>query len=190
MKNIVLLGAPKAGKSTFARMIMEKFPKYHLIDGDMIGLGHSRAVFEKACEERVGDSIKFTVDCDFNLHVAMKTFEVNVENYPDLGFIFQSDYLSPEYAKKYLTKDNIVLIFGYTDTNVETILHYWKKGEPKYNLVVDASIEERKKLAEDYIDMSKSWKEAARKFGLKFVDTSYDRKEVFKDLLKYVEQKM
>lgn len=190
MKNIVLLGAPKAGKSTFARMIMEKFPKYHLIDGDMIGLGYSRAVFEKARDEQIGDSIKFTVDCDFNLNVAMKIFQAFVENYPNFGFIFQSDYLSPEYAKKYLSKDNIVLILGYPNANIETILHHWKKGESKYDFGRGFSIEDKKELAKDYIDMSKCWLESAQTLGLKFVDTSYDRKEALKDLLDYVDEQM
>ncbi len=190
MKNIVLLGTPKAGKSTFARMIMEKFPKYHLIDGDMIGLGYSRAVFDRACEERVGDSIKFTIDCEFNLAVAMKTFEAVTENYPDFGFIFQSDFLSLEYAKEYLKKDNIVLVFGYPNASVESILHYWKKGGPKYDFGTGLPIEDKKGLAEDYIDISKDSLERARKLGLKFVDTSYNRGEVFNDLLKFVEQKM
>lgn len=34
MKNIILIGPPRSGKSTFARRIMEEYKNYHLISND------------------------------------------------------------------------------------------------------------------------------------------------------------
>ena len=36
MKNLVILGASRAGKTTLAREINKKYPNYHILSGDSI----------------------------------------------------------------------------------------------------------------------------------------------------------
>lgn len=190
MKNIVLLGTPKSGKRMFVKMLLEKYHNYNLLDGDLIGLGYQRSVIEKAFEESEDDKMKFALDFLFATKVSEKIFRANTEYFNDLGFIFKSHFLSLEYAKEYLNKDSIVLVFGYPNASVNHILANWRLYSTKNDFNYGLSFKEQKKLAEDYIDISKYNCNEAKRLGLKFVDTSSNKEEALEDLLRFVDKEI
>ena len=64
MKNIILLGAPRSGKSTFAKMILKEYSNYNLIQEDVISSAYMSALkgieFEKE-ENRFKDKVNIQI---------------------------------------------------------------------------------------------------------------------------------
>lgn len=191
MKNIILLGVPRAGKSTFAKMLVKEFPSYNILQDDAIVgayLSASEELQRKSQQDK--DYTKITLNMGLAREISKKTFEYSIKYEPKLNYLLDTKSLSVEEAYQYKQDGNIVIVFGYPKITAEecfhNILEYdteedWTYIEPGWRLM---------RYCKAYTEDSKKFEKDAKKFHLKFVDTSYNRKAVLNELMKWVKKQL
>lgn len=188
MKNIVIGGVPRSGKTTFSEMILKEFQNYHLIDSDIIFDAYVAALNEIAIE--INGRCTINVNSRLGYELPKKIFDYYAETFPYKGYVLVTNDLSIEEAVKYNKDGNIVLIFGYP--NIETnkkvmeiiendTIEDWTFSQSESNI---------KMIAENYIVESKENMNQCKKNNIKFVDTSFNRKDVLNDLMNYLKSNL
>lgn len=191
MKNIILLGVPRAGKSTFAKMLVKEFPNYNILQDDAI-VGAYISASEELQREKQRDKeyTNITLDMQLAREISKKTFDCSIKYEPTLNYLWDTKSLSIKDAYQYKQKGNIVIVFGYPQITAEecfhNILQYdteedWTYIEPGWRLM---------RYCKAYTEDSKVFEKEAKKLHLKFVDTSYDRESVLQELLEWVKKEI
>ena len=184
MKNIVILGVARAGKTTLSRMIVNKYKNYQVINGDCV-----RAAFQEVFPELEinrfhgkGMEKNFSYFCSELLKYEIK------QNKKDFNYIFESCDITPENASKYFNLDNTLIIFlGYPNLSIEEILYNYKHYADKNDYMLKKTPEEMENRANLWSQKSKEYKELCEKNNIKFIDVSYDRKLIFDKLVNELE---
>ena len=180
MKNIILLGVPRAGKSTFAKMILNKFPNYNLIEGDTIANAYLCTLKETSNNNVI------TYDTNFSKKLIKQIFINSSECEPTLNYILDTSFLDLDDIKDLDYKNNLIIVFGYPNITVEeeilNLLKYdtendWTYREPEWK---------KRNYIDYYIKSSKHYEEECKKLNLKFIDTSKNRQETLNELLTWI----
>lgn len=191
LKNIILLGVPRAGKSTFAKMLVKEFPSYNILQDDAI-IGAYLSASEDLQSKRQQDKeyTSITLDMQLAREISKRTFECSIKYEPTLNYLLDTKSLSVEDAHQYKQKGNIVIVFGYPRITAEECFHNivkydteedWTYIEPGWRLM---------RYCKAYTEDSKKFEKDAKKFHLKFVDTSYNREAVLNELLEWVKKQL
>ena len=180
MKNIIILGVARSGKTTLARMIKKKYSNYNIIDGDCI-----RSTFEKVLPDvninhlnGIGMSEKFPEFCS-------KLFEYQIKEHDDVfNYIFESCDINPTQLKKYFNIENVqVLFLGYPRLTIEETISNYKKYAQSGDYMIKKSDDEIEKRAIMWVQKSQQLLDECMKYNVKFIDVSYNRDEIFKKLV-------
>lgn len=189
MKNIILLGAPRSGKSTFAKMILKEYSNYNLIQEDVISSAYMSALkgieFEKE-ENRFKDKVNIQINMNFVNKMIKAMFDFSVLYEPKLNFILDTSGIELEEVSKYDPKNTIVLIFGYPDITPKQGVRNVLKHDTKEDWTYIESESNIQKLFEVYIEKSKKYKKECKRLNLKFINTSYKRRAVLNKLFDWV----
>lgn len=180
MKNIIILGVARSGKTTLARMIKQKYSNYNIIDGDCI-----RTTFEKVMPKLhinhingEGMTEKFPEFCS-------KLFEYQVKEHKGhFNYIFESCDISPFQLKKYFNiKDTIVLFLGYPNLTIEETFNNYKKYALENDYMAKKTDKEIMDRAIMWTEKSNKLKEECSKYKIRFIDVSYNRNNTFEKLI-------
>lgn len=183
MKNIILLGVPRAGKSTFAKMILKKYPNYNIIQHDIIASAYTDTV------RHINRNSMIPYDMDFVNLLLNKIFFYSAKYEPKLNFILDSNGMEIDNINRF-RYNNIIIVFGYPNITPQQCLENfskydtiddWTFSEPEWRLKI---------LADTYVDDSKKYEQKCKELKVKFVDTSDNRNEVLKDLLIWLEKEI
>lgn len=170
MKNIMLIGVSRSGKSTFARMLKEKYPEYNIIHGDMI---------KKSYEKNIDNSKKLREVKEYrNFLKDIFHFE-HTRN--EMNYILDTVDIYPSDIEEYDKDNTIIIAFGYTNILVEELLDIWKSVDNKW--IKNMTDEELIKKAENGLKKSKQFQEECKKHVITYIDTSKDRKNILEELL-------
>lgn len=180
MKNIAIFGVARSGKTTLARMIKQRFTNYNIIDGDCI-----RSTFESVLpsnninhlggEGMVEDFPKF---CGQLLAYQIK------EHKKIFNFIFESCDVEPYQSKEYFNiEDTLVIFLGYPSLTLEEVINnYTEYAEPN-DYMMKKTPSEILNRATMWLEKSKTLRNECEIYNIRFIDVSYNRNEIFKDLL-------
>lgn len=191
MKNIILLGAPRSGKTTFAKMVMNTFPNYNLIQQDIIDSAQMGTSKKQDQEKNKDSSIgRIVYDPHFCRIFIQKMFKYSVEYEPSLNFIVDAREIELKEMSKYDKNDPIIIVFGYPNITKEEKLkkilthdtkNDWTYIEPSWRLL---------EYLEVYIEDSKEYEAECKNSNIKFVDTSFHREQVLDELLEWLKSKI
>lgn len=190
MKNIIILGSPRAGKSTFAKMILKEFSNYNIIQEDAIVHAYLKSLLELSEKNDKYNSINIQDAMNIAHKSLQIIFDYSIYSNPSLNFIFDGMSIPLEEVSKYSNHDTIVLVFGYPDITIEEGLsnvrkydkqNDWTYVEPDYRI---------RMLFNNCIKESKEQQEKCKELGIKFVDTSKNREEVLKDLFEWIKTEL
>lgn len=117
MKNIMLLGITRAGKSTFSKMLHDKYG-YNIIHADMI-----KASFQKHISNKT--SLELKSDCNYRLFIK-DIFYYEVK-YNKTNCILDTVDVFPEDITEDDRKNYLIYFFGYSDIECEELVDIWKK---------------------------------------------------------------
>ena len=180
MKNILIIGAARSGKSTLAKMIHKRFG-HSLISVDSfitafqsrypeIGFAHhsSKNYLISAFVESYVDSI--------------------IYNYPEINFVVEGYHIKPDAAVKYFSDKNFeIIVLGYPQLTAEEAYDNTKKYENKFDYTAAINKEDMLSLLERHIKYAKLCQEQCTELGIPFYDTSYNRNEIFASVIKHLE---
>ena len=180
MKNILLLGVPRSGKTTFSRMLLERYPKYQIINGDS---------FRQSIRHLISDSKLSSYEIgmlDEYQDILYNYFDKCTVYNKDLNYILDTTNIVPENAKRYENENSIIIYFGYPDLTVEEILENIRDNDTEIDWTYDRSDEELLEKIEKYLRASKKYQKKCADLGYKFVNTSYNRGSVLDELLDWI----
>ena len=175
MKSLIIIGVPRAGKSSLANMICDKLG-YGLISIDAIVATFYKTFPELGihAEPEKSEPILSKFIFEF-LH------QLHLEN-PTRKYVIEGCHLSPETVAKnisYETCDAVCL--GYPDLAPEQFLARVRKT----NWASAKDDCEITQMGEYFIKQSKQQKTACDRHAIKFIDTSDD---IEKALTEYIQQ--
>lgn len=187
MKNIVILGASRSGKTTLAREICKIYSNYHIINGDSIQNAFEDTLPQNKINNYGGEGMKedFARFCG-----RLFRDEIN-RNKGFFNYIFDSCDVSVENSIKFFMKDDTIIIYmGYTNINKYDVLNNYRKYEQPKDWTINRTDEELLIHVEEWIKKSKIFKNDCEKNGIKYIDTSYNRDEVINQLKKELVEKL
>lgn len=180
MKNLIILGASRAGKTTLARKICEIYSNYHLINGDSIRNAFQETLPQNNINKYNGTGMKD----DFAKFCASYFRNQINRNKGYFNYIFDSCDISVENAVKYFkNNDSIIIFLGYESINEKEALKNYRIYEEPNDWTTKRTDKELLLHARNWISNSKTFKEDCVKFNIKYVDTSFNRNDVLSDLI-------
>lgn len=187
MKNLVILGASRAGKSTLAYEINKIYPNYQILTGDAIRRAFQDIFPQMEINNHQGkgmkeDFAKFSA-CLFRTHIK--------DNVGIYQYIFDSCDVSAENALKFFKEESTMIIFlGYSELTPQEAFENYRKYEKETDWTCKHSDEYMLDFAETWIEKSKIFKQDCEKFKVRYVDTSYHRESVLKSLVEELAEEL
>lgn len=185
MKNIIIIGRPRSGKSTLADIISEKY-NYQIIRTDCV-----RVAFKDVFPElNIGPGTAI-YDKRFQAFIK-KSFESNLfHSRNKYGFIIEGCEMTVQTCKELYEKDNnLIYALGRcentTDEMVEAMIKYDTEFDWSYNM----KKQELYNYCEKQIKKSKLLKDECNNLNIKYYDTSFNRESVFNNILIDIQKNM
>ena len=179
MKNIILMGASRAGKSTFTKMLGKNFDNLMIIRTDIFRLAFREAIIK-----------------DLKLNTSLLKDNMDYRNFV-LSYYkyvnkYETDYIkvvdTVDFEPKDLNcfEDALIICFGYPKAKREEIVNNWHKYDTDLDWTKNKKEEDLLDFAQKEIQKSKYLKDECEKYRVKFVDTSFDRERILNQLLEDV----
>lgn len=181
MKNIIIAGCPRSGKTTLSYLLKQELREYNEFHCD---------VLRNALSELLEKEALYLITRDDELYIDFVKKVINqqimLSSYPN---IFEWTRLYPEYLNqiKY-HEENIVVYLGLGGMSPEDIFEMCRK----YDTVGDFSHHSNDEILMEYCER---WSRidhhiefSCRKYNLEYIDTSKNRTEVLNTICKRVVQ--
>ena len=188
MKNILIMGIGRAGKTTLSKMIKDKFNNYNLIHSDSLKWALIRAEDKESYFRQNVDKQKEFEHSEYFQRTLLGFFnsQVNKDN-KKYGCILESGQLHPKIVKEMIDFENtIVLCLGLGDFTVNDMVEQCIKFDTEESWTYKLPKEYIAKHAEDWFVSNEMLKKECPKYGIKYIDTSKNREEVLKNILEYI----
>lgn len=176
MKNIILIGAARAGKTTFTNLLNKKINNLMIIRTDLLRLAFREAIVK---DMQINTS-SLKNNQDYRNYVLSYYKYANMYE-PDYVKIVDSVDFDP---KDYnLFENSIMVCLGYPNLTEEEVFNNFRKYDTDNDWTKRKTDEELLKYAKREIQTSKRLLEECKKYNVKFIDTSYNRVKVLNELL-------
>ena len=186
MKNIIIFGEPRSGKSTLANMIIDKF-NYQVIHVDAV-----RDTFKEIYPE-----LNIAPDIAIN----NKKFQLFIQEYLNrntkqeernkYGYVVEGCETSVDDCNRLFNIDeNIIYYLAPDDITPEEFFNNIRANDTEKDWTFKLSDEELMQKVKNMITKGKKIKEECKKYNIKFVDTSHNRKEKLNTILKNIESEI
>ena len=179
MKNIILIGASRAGKTTFTRILKKRINNLMIISTDLLRLAFRDAI----CKDTTIKSSLMKNNLDY-LNFVLKYY--NYANMYEVDYVKVVDTVDFEPKDYKCFENSIFICLGYPNLTGEQVLKNWKKYDTENDWTKEKSDKELLKIAKKHIKDSKYLEKECKKYNIKFIDTSYDRDSQLNDLVDYV----
>lgn len=182
MKNIIIIGPPRTGKSTLSKIISKNISCYNAINTDVIREGIYEAFFLNTDKKDRKEIVRKAF-----LNFINKMLEQYQKYYnPDLYYVIEGDMLSIEdalYLKKLYEID--IICVGTPNITEENLFKRIRENSLKYGCWTKGySDNELFDLCHKIINQSRKEKKISGENNIIYLDTSVD----YSCLLNYVEE--
>lgn len=175
MKNIILIGASRAGKTTFTKMVSKKLKNITIIKTDLLRLAFREAICEdKTINTNLLKNNPKYINFILSYYNFLNMYDENLKVIDTVDF-------EPKDNK--LFNNSIFICFGYPNIEAKELVKKWRKYDTDLDWTKKKSDESLIKFAEQEIKKSKLLEEECNKHNIKFIDTSSNRNEVLDKLL-------
>ena len=185
MKNILIMGIGRAGKTTLSKMIKDKYNNYNLIHSDALKWAMIRAKNEEQYYRKNVDKQKEFEHGEYFQRTLLELYNSLIrKDTKKYGYILESGQLHPKIVKEMIDFDNtIVLCLGLGNFKPEDMVNqcitYDTEESWTYGLSKDYLLEH----AQDWYNCNEMLKIECPKYGIKYIDTSKDREKVLNEIL-------
>lgn len=188
MKNILIMGVGRAGKTTLSNMIKEKYNSYSLIHSDSIKWGLIRAAGKESYYNKNIKEQKEFEHGEYFQRVLLEFFNSCIRNDKNnYGYILESGQLEPKIVKEYIDfKNTKIIVLGHGDLTKNDIIKLCRDNDKVGDWSFGISDEELNSQAEKWAEVNQTLKEDCPKYGLEYIDTSKDRDKILKDILEKI----
>ena len=192
MKNILIMGIGRAGKTTLSNMIKRKYNQYNLVHSDSIKWGIIRA---KGKEDYYRENIteqKEWEHGEFLQRTILEFFNSCIRNDDDnFGYIVESGQLSPKLVKEMVDFDNtIVVCLGHGNSSNQDIFDLCRNNDKPEDWSYDNSDEDLMNHVNKWHETNEIAKRDCPKYGINYIDTSKDRLKSLNKILEDISEQI
>lgn len=185
MKNIVIIGRPRAGKSTLANMISDKY-HYQIIRTDTIRNTFRDIMPELNIRPNTAiESKQFQMFCK-------EFWECNIRQARNkYGYVMEGCETSVKDCKElYDDGNNLIYVLAQIDISPEEMAKNMKENDTNKDWTYEMSDKERIEYCTRSIEKAKIIKKECKQYGLKFYDTSKNRDKVLEEIMQDIDKNM
>ena len=176
MKNILILGAARSGKTTLAKQMADKFGLSIISVDAFIG----------AFQENYPD-LGFAYFHKSNHHIApfiASYANAIIYNHPKSNFVIEGYHIKLSDAVKLFSDKFEIVVLGYPKLTPQEVLSNVRKYEGKFDYTRALTDDDLLKTISRHVEYSKNFEAECQQLGISFYDTSYNRDEVLNDIIK------
>lgn len=192
MKNILIMGAGRAGKTTLSNMLKEKYNQYSLIHSDSIKWAMIRAKGqEQYYRTNIVEQKEF--ECSEFFQKVLLEFLNSCIRKDDhkYGYILESGQLRAEHVKEMIDFENtLVVCLGHGDLTKEDIIDLCRENDKEEDWSYNLEYEFLEKHAAVWHEMNEEFKTECPKYGIPYYDTSKNRHKVLNEILEEISRKV
>lgn len=187
MKNLIILGAPRAGKTTLCRIAAKKF-NMNAVHGDAFITAFQYVMPEIGIKHH-----SHTHDEILSKFIA--TYSISSSNTPNpygiRNFVLESASIPVEMAQSlFPEKDNKIIALGYPDADINDVFNRIRTNDIPDSWTCKITDEELMEKVTKYINESKEICEKCKTLGIPFFNTVKDRDKIFPDLIESLEKEL
>ena len=180
MKNIMILGICRTGKSTFSKMIQKKFNYYQIIEVDTIISALQKTIpsipigfiHDNLPENKLPQFLNLLIQKNIN------------KSGNDYGFIINADSILPEDLLNNFNLENmIVYYFVSPNLTPNDVLNNCRKYDNKEEWTARRNDNKLIEHFTFYKSIEKKIILDCKKYGIKCIDMSHNRNKILNDLL-------
>lgn len=186
MKNIIIFGEPRSGKSTLANMIVDRF-NYQVIHVDSI-----RDTFKKIYPE-LGIAPNMAIENEkFQLFLQEYLYRNTIkEERNKYGYVMEGCETSVDDCNRlYNDGNNIIYFLAQVDITPEQLFNNIRNNDSKQDWTFKYTDDELMKICKKILSNGKKIKKECENYNIKFIDTSRNREEFLNDILNEIELKL
>ena len=190
MKNILIMGIGRAGKTTLSNMIKDKYPNYNLIHSDSLKWAIIRAEDKEKYYRTNVDKQKEFEHGEFFQKTLLGFFNSSIsKDKMHYGHILESGQLHPKIVKEMIDfKNTIVVCLGLGNLNVNEMVDLCIEHDTESDWTYGLPREYIKEHAMDWHLANEMLKKECPKYGIKYYDTSKNRVETLKNIMSEIEK--
>lgn len=192
MKNILIMGIGRAGKTTLSKMLKDKVNSYNLIHSDSLKWAMIRAKDEEQYYRKNVDKQKEFEHGEYFQRTLLELYNSSIKkDTKEYGYILESGQLHPKIVKEMIDFGNtIVVCLGLGDLQAEDMVDLCIKHDTEESWTYGLSREYLREHAKDWFNANEMLKDECPKYGIKYYDTSKNRVEtlnmIMEEILKRV----
>jgi len=176
MKNIVLFGPPRSGKTSLSKKIIKEFNNFSLISQD-----NFKASFMRTCEELDITSINIAIPIKQTINYFLEC--IYYEN--DINYVVDLTDYEDDFIDK--IKDNCIILFlGYSNLTNEELYNNIRKYDKENDWTYTEPDNRLNVYCDFFIKESKKLEQIAKDNNYWYVDVSKDREEVLNETFKKI----
>ncbi len=185
MKNILIMGISRAGKTTLSEMLKDKYNSYNLIHSDSLKWAMIRAEDkEKYYRINVEKQKEFEHSKYFQ-KTLLEFFNSSISKDKNhYGYILESGQLEPKIVKEMIDFENTIIVcLGLGNLNLDEMVELCIEHDIEKDWTFGLSREYLKKHAIDWYSANEMLKKECPKYGIKYYDTSENREQVLNEIM-------
>lgn len=185
IKNILIMGIGRTGKTTLSKMIKDKYNGYNLIHSDSLKWALIRAENKEDYYRKNVDKQKEFEHSEYFQRVLLEFYNSQIrKDDGKYGTILESGQLHPKIVKEMINFDNtFVICLGLGNLTRDEMTNLCIKYDKEKDWTYGLSREYLEKHAVDWYNCNEMLKEECPKYGIEYIDTSKDRENVLKTIL-------
>lgn len=183
MKNILILGVGRAGKSTLSRKLKNSFPEYDLVHTDSIRNGILYNL-----EEKYVDYFMDYQQNEFFQKVLLDFLDSQTrQGLNKYGTILEGAQILPSVLSKYKNLDKTVVVYlGHGNLKEDEIFDLVRNNDTEEDWSYSKKDEELKEFIKEFYEKNQFLLKECKKYGFKYVDTHIDRVKVLNEVYSYI----
>lgn len=190
MRNILIIGVARTGKTTLSNMIKEKYNQYNLIHSDSIVWGMIRGS-EK--EEFYVKNIKARKEWEHGAEfqkMLVEIFRASIKkDKTGFGNILETGQLEPKYISDLIKKENIYCIcLGHSNLDKKGIIKLCREHDTDEDWSSKLTDEQLGINADKWVEKNELLKNECPKYGIRYIDTSKNRNKILQQIVTEIDE--
>ncbi len=177
MKNILIMGIGRAGKTTLSNMIKDKYNSYNLIHSDSLKWAMIRAKDEEEYYRKNVDKQKEFEHGIYFQRTLLELYNSLIRNDTrEYGYILESGQLHPKIVREMIDfNKTIVICLGLGNLTVEDMVEQCLEYDTENSWTYGLPREYLNEHAKGWFSDNEMLKTECPKYGVKYYDTSKNR---------------
>jgi len=173
MKNILIMGIGRAGKTTLSLKIKDRYNNYNLIHSDSLKWAIIRAMNKEAYYRQNVDKQKEYEHGEFFQRTLLELFNsLTAKDKKNYGYLLESGQLHPKIVKEMIDFENtIVICLGLGNLTIDDMVNQCLKYDTEDSWTYGLPKEYIRKHAEDWYECNEMLKKECPKYEINYIDT-------------------